>query len=41
MMEAGMGSMTHYVALSFMKSDDSSEIVACDPKEAMSTGRER
>jgi hypothetical protein len=29
-----MGTMTYYVALAFMKSDDSGEIVACDPKEA-------
>jgi hypothetical protein len=29
-----MGTMTYYVALAFMKSDDGGEIVACDPKEA-------
>jgi hypothetical protein len=31
-----MGTMTYYVALAFMKSDDGGEIVACDPKEARS-----
>jgi hypothetical protein len=31
-----MGTMTYYVALAFMKSHDSGEIVACDPKEARS-----
>jgi hypothetical protein len=29
---ARMGTMTYYVALAFMKSDDGGEIVACDPK---------
>jgi hypothetical protein len=32
-----MGTMTYYVALAFTKSDDSGEIVACDPKEARSS----
>jgi hypothetical protein len=32
-----MGTMTYYVALAFKKSDDSGEIVACDPKEARSS----
>jgi hypothetical protein len=32
-----MGTMTYYVALAFMKSDDGGEIVACDPKEARSS----
>jgi hypothetical protein len=32
-----MAAMTYYVALAFMKSDDSGEIVACDPKEARSS----
>lgn len=31
-----MGTMTYYVALAFMKSDDSGEIVASDPREARS-----
>jgi hypothetical protein len=29
-----VGTVTYYVALAFMKSDDNGEIVACDPKEA-------
>jgi hypothetical protein len=32
-----MGTMTCYVVLAFMKSHDSGEIVACDPKEARSS----
>lgn len=32
-----MGTMTYYVALAFMKSEDGGEIVACDPKEARSS----
>ena len=31
-----MGTMTYYVALAFMKSEDGGDIVACDPKEARS-----
>jgi hypothetical protein len=31
-----MGTMTYYVALAFMKSENGGEIVACDPKEARS-----
>lgn len=31
-----MGSMTYYVALAFMRSEDG-EIVACEPKEARSS----
>jgi hypothetical protein len=31
-----MGTMTYYVALAFMKSDEGGEIVASDPKEARS-----
>jgi hypothetical protein len=32
-----MGTVTYYVALAFMKSDDSGEIVACDSREARSS----
>lgn len=29
-----MAAVTYYVALAFMRSEDSGDIVACDPKEA-------
>jgi hypothetical protein len=32
-----MGTMTYYVALAFMRSEDGGDIVACDPKEARSS----
>jgi hypothetical protein len=32
-----MGTMTYYVALAFMKSDEDGDVVACDPKEARSS----
>jgi hypothetical protein len=32
-----MGTMTYYVALAFKRSQDSGDIVACDPKEARSS----
>jgi hypothetical protein len=32
-----MGTVTYYVALAFMKSEEGGDIVACDPKEARSS----
>jgi hypothetical protein len=35
--EAQMGTMTYYVALAFERSEDTGDIVACDPREARSS----
>jgi hypothetical protein len=34
-----MGTVTYYVALAFKPEDDGHDIVACDPREARSSGR--
>jgi hypothetical protein len=33
----GRGTVTYYVALAFMRSEEGGDIVACDPREARSS----